>query len=64
MFAGGVSYSHVPNSVTIRTGEGSENYYGHKFIMNLFTGYAVLSQIIKYHTLTTIFFLLYMSISK
>jgi hypothetical protein len=59
MFAGGVSYSHVHSSVTIRTAVGSENSDGHKFIMKLCTGYAVLNQIIKYCTLTTDFFLLY-----
>jgi hypothetical protein len=53
MFARSVSYSHVHSSVTIRTGVGTENYYGHKFIMKLCTGYTVLSQIIKYCTLTT-----------
>ena len=53
MFAGGVSYSHVPSSVTIRTTVGSENYCGHKFIVKLRTGCAVLSQTIKYCTLTT-----------
>ena len=59
MFAGGVSYSHVPSSVTIRTGVGSENYCGHKFIMNICTGCAVLSQIIKYCILTTNFVVIY-----
>ena len=54
MFAGGVSHSHVPSSVTIRTAVGSENYYGHKFIVKLRTGCAVLSQTIKYCTLTQI----------
>jgi hypothetical protein len=49
MFAGGVSYSYVPSSVTIRTAVGSENYYGHKFIVKLRTGCAVLS-IVKLHT--------------
>ena len=59
MFAGGVSYSHVPSSVNIRTAVGSENYYGRKFIVELHTGCAVLSQIIKYCTLTTNCFVIF-----
>jgi len=53
MCAGDVSYSHVHSSVSTRTRVVSEKYYGHKFIMKLCTGYAVLSQIIKYCTLST-----------
>jgi len=59
MCAGGVSYSHVNSSVSTRTGVGSEKYYGQKFIMKICTGYAVLSQIIKYCTLSTKFFVNY-----